>query len=308
MEDLGKELTKQMHSNNWDHRYQELISKVLQDEDVRVFLSENQQKLTQEDIMKSASKLYEFVSLKQQIANGKQTFAPGYLPTLGLSGHHIEVVYVPTKELQAKKRQQELEARVKTINLPRSVRKARLKDYERSAERNDALKAALSFITSYIDDPKTFHKGLYLEGSFGVGKTYLLAAIANDLAERGYQTTLVHFPSFAVEIKNAIGQNKTTEYINSLKKAPILMLDDIGADSLSSWLRDDVLAVILQYRMQEELPTFFSSNLNFEDLERQYLEINTRGEKEPIKAMRIMERIKFLADEYHIVGKDRRNP
>ena len=49
----------------------------------------------------------------------------------------------------------------------------------------EALKAALSFITSYTKAPKDFHKGLYLEGSFGVGKTYLLAAIANDLAKRG---------------------------------------------------------------------------------------------------------------------------
>ena len=86
------------------------------------------------------------------------------------------------------------------------------------------------------------------------------------------------------------------------------MLDDIGADSLSSWIRDDVLGVILQYRMQEELPTFFSSNLSFEQLENEYLAINNRGEAEPLKALRIMERIKFLADEYHIVGKNRRNP
>ncbi len=86
------------------------------------------------------------------------------------------------------------------------------------------------------------------------------------------------------------------------------MIDDIGADSLSSWLRDDVLGVILQYRMQEELPTFFSSNLSLEQLEQQYLTVNNRGEAEPLKAKRIMERIKFLADEYHVVGKNRRNP
>lgn len=55
------------------------------------------------------------------------------------------------------------------------------------------------------------------------------------------------------------------------------MIDDIGADSLSSWLRDDVLGVILQYRMQEELPTFFSSNLSLTQLEQQYLTVNNRG-------------------------------
>ena len=35
------------------------------------------------------------------------------------------------------------------------------------------------------------------------------------------------------------------------------MMDDIGADAMSSWIRDEVFGVILQYRMQEQLPTFF---------------------------------------------------
>ena len=35
------------------------------------------------------------------------------------------------------------------------------------------------------------------------------------------------------------------------------MIDDIGAESMTSWIRDDVLSVILQYRMQEQLVTFF---------------------------------------------------
>ena len=36
------------------------------------------------------------------------------------------------------------------------------------------------------------------------------------------------------------------------------MIDDIGAESMTSWIRDDVLSVILQYRMQEQLVTTFS--------------------------------------------------
>ncbi|HCM79253.1 MAG TPA: primosomal protein DnaI, partial [Lactobacillus sp.] len=85
MEDLGKNLTEQMQRNNWNERYQKLITEILQDTEVRTFLAENSQTLTQADVMKSASKLYEFVTLKKQIAQGKQTFAPGYLPTLAIS-------------------------------------------------------------------------------------------------------------------------------------------------------------------------------------------------------------------------------
>ena len=59
--------------------------------------------------------------------------------------------------------------------------------------------------------------------------------------------------------------------------------------------------------MQEELPTFFSSNLSLKQLEEEYLTVNSRGEAEPLKAKRIMERIRFLADDYHVVGRNRRN-
>ena len=46
-----------------------------------------------------------------------------------------------------------------------------------------------------------------------------------------------------------------------LKTSPILMLDDIGAESNSAWFRDEILMIVLEYRMMQELPTFFSSNL-----------------------------------------------
>ncbi|MDI5788502.1 hypothetical protein PO124_09190 [Bacillus licheniformis] len=41
-----------------------------------------------------------------------------------------------------------------------------------------------------------------------------------------------------------------------VKSTPILMLDDIGAESMSSWVRDEVLGAILQHRMSQQLPTF----------------------------------------------------
>ena len=45
----------------------------------------------------------------------------------------------------------------------------------------------------------------------------------------------------------------------------------------------------------------------FDDLEEFYLTQNTRGELEPLKAKRIMERIRFLVDEVVINGENRRN-
>ena len=308
MEDMGKELSKRLVENKWEKKYKEIIEKSLKDDDVQLFLRENKDRLSHQEILKSASKLYEFVDLKKKIAEGKEVFAPGYSPQLTISDHHIEVTYVPTKKLIEERRLREINNRISIVNLPKSIRKATLENYYRDDDgRMIALKKAIEFVANYTETPNIFHKGLYLSGSFGVGKTYLLGAIANKLAEKGIKVTLVHMPSFAVEIKNSIGKNTTMEKVDALKKAPVLMVDDIGADQLSSWFRDDVLGVILQYRMQEELPTFFSSNIALDDLEEFYLTQNTRGELEPLKAKRIMERIRFLVDEVVINGENRRN-
>ena len=308
MEDMGKKLSKRLVENKWEKKYKEIIEKSLKDDDVQLFLRENKDRLSHQEILKGASKLYEFVDLKQKIAEGKEVFAPGYSPQLTISDHHIEVTYVPTKKLIEERRLREINNRINIVNLPKSIRKATLENYYRDDDgRMIALKKAIEFVANYTETPNIFHKGLYLSGSFGVGKTYLLGAIANKLAEKGIKVTLVHMPSFAVEIKNSIGKNTTMEKVDALKKSPVLMMDDIGADQLSSWFRDDVLGVILQYRMQEELPTFFSSNIALDDLEEFYLTQNTRGELEPLKAKRIMERIRFLVDGVVINGENRRN-
>ena len=306
MESLSKILAEQLQDSHLGPKYQQLINAAEKDPDVKAFLNEHQADLTKDDIIRSASKLYEYVNFKNKLAAGEKTFMPGYYPYLTLSNHHIEVTYTPTKEYIARQKQKEIKDRVKVISLPKSIRNADLSDYTPDG-REEILDAALRFFQEFQQSQHEFHKGLYLEGSFGVGKTYLLGALANALAEKGFSTTLVHFPSFAVKMKSSISSNSTGELIDAVKKAPILMLDDIGADQMSSWFRDDVLGVILQYRMQEELPTFFSSNLSLKQLEEEYLTVNSRGEAEPLKAKRIMERIRFLADDYHVVGRNRRN-
>src|SRR5690606_7794142 len=130
-------------------------------------------------------------------------------------------------------------------------------------------------------------KGLYLYGKFGVGKTFIMGAIANELADRQIETMLVYTPDFFREMKQSIGDGTITEKLDRVKNAQVLILDDIGAEGISSWIRDDVLGVILQYRMMENLPTLFTSNYDFDELE-EHLAYSERSGYERLKAMRIM--------------------
>lgn len=307
MEDVGKNLSKIINQRNYQDRLSSMMAEVMADEDVQNFIAVHKEQLTEADIKKSYAKLYEFVQEKRKFRlNDPTMIAPGYEPQLTLNYHFIDVTYIPTKELLARKKQEEIRSRIKAMDMPKDIQEANFASYENTSGRGEALLAAVEFIESYKATPRTYHKGLYLVGSFGIGKTYLLGAIARDLAEAGHTTTLVHFPTFAVEMKQAIGKDLVGEKLNAVKKAEILMIDDIGADALSSWIRDEVFGVILQYRMQEQLSTFFSSNFSMAELE-QHLSVTQRGESEPLKAKRIMERIRYLTKEIEMTGKNRRN-
>lgn len=307
MENIGKGIEKTLKSKNLTDKLNQLMSEVMEDKDVQAFIMAHRDELTDDDIVKSYAKLYEFVQEKKKFElKDPAMIAPGYEPRLFMNFHFIDVTYVPTEHLLEKQAQAEIRSRVKAMDMPKDIREARLDKFELTSERKEAFQEAFKFINEFEDNPKTFHQGLYLQGTFGVGKTYLLGAIANTLAEKGFQSTLVHFPTFAVEMKQSIQKDTVGEKLEAVKKSPILMLDDIGADSMSSWVRDDILGVILQYRMQEQLPTFFSSNFNMIQLENEHLRVTQRGEDEPLKAKRIMERVRFLSKEINMIGKNRR--
>ena len=186
---------------------------------------------------------------------------------------------------------------------PKEIKNASMKEiYIDDEKRFELIKWMKHFIKKYQTTKEG--KGLYLYGSFGSGKTYLLSAMFNELAKKGIKSAIVFWPEYLANLK---GYFKTGEYIDQidyLKKVPLLLIDDIGAENSTSWSRDEVLSPILQYRMQEGLTTFFTSNLDKKSLE-EHLSISKDG-IEGIKARRILERINQLTEEMSLMSKNLR--
>ena len=89
-----------------------------------------------------------------------------------------------------------------------------------------------------------------------------------------------------------------------LENVPILLLDDIGAEKVTEWGRDEILGTILQTRMNTGMPTFFTSNLTITELEK-HLSL-TKDNEDVVKAKRIIERIKYLTDDIELLGNNYR--
>ena len=146
---------------------------------------------------------------------------------------------------------------------------------------------------------------LYLNGNFGCGKTYILSAMLNELAKKGHKIAIVYYPEFLRALKESFnGTDEFKNKFNYIKKVELLLLDDIGAETVTEWSRDEILGTILQYRMEENLPTMFTSNLTMKELENHLS--TTNKDIDIVKSRRIIERIKQLTTEITMISENKR--
>lgn len=285
-----------------DEAYGELLSRP----EIATVLNEYESEIDMRKLPSFMTSLDEYVIGRQKcsdcvgIANCSQPIN-GHYPTVRPHLGSLRLSYTPCEYYKSRLYLKHIE----NFHMPKSMANANFQTLHAEANRETLFYLAAEFVNNYSKDK--YKKGMYLYGSMGSGKTYAMCAIANELAKKGVGCAIVYFPELIAEIKanfNTVNGGDNT--VEKLKNVPILMLDDIGSESVTSWMRDEVLGRILNHRMNHELPTFFTSNFNFEQLQSHYEQTN-RNEYEPVKAARILERIKAMAVPVELVGKNYRN-
>ncbi|THE14720.1 primosomal protein DnaI [Bacillus timonensis] len=308
MKPIQDSLKSLSNNGGFQQRYEQIKHEVLNHPEVRDFINNHQDQITSDIINRSLVKLYEFINQSKECNKCEsletcKNMLQGYHPLLEIKGNAIDLRYDRCPRKVMNDEQVKYKSLIKSMYIPKDILEASMASLESDEGRYDAIVQIDDFLSNY--EPGKRLQGLYLYGSFGVGKTYLLGAIANELARKKVASMLVYVPEFMRELKGSLQDQSINSKIDAVKKVPVLMLDDIGAESMSSWMRDDILGSILQYRMLENLPTFFTSNFDFKGLEH-HLSYTQRGEEEKVKAARIMERIKYLAKPVELKGKNRR--
>jgi len=214
----------------------------------------------------------------------------------------LRFIYKSCKYKDKELKEEKLNENVYVFDVPKEIKNARMKDiYLDDRGRKEVITWLTKFIKNYDENKKM--KGLYLSGNFGSGKTYLISAAFNELSKKGVKSAIIYWPEFLRSLKSSFDDD-FKERFDYIKKIPLLLIDDIGAENVTYWSRDEILGTILQYRMEEGLTTFFTSNLNYNELETS-LSV-TKNKVEQVKATRIMERIKNLTDNIDMIGENRR--
>ena len=226
----------------------------------------------------------------------------GYAYMPSVRNETLSFCYKPCKYKKKLDKNTEYLNNISLFEMPKEIKNAKMKDiYKDDKNRFDVIKYLIKFMKDYEKGKEV--KGLYLHGNFGCGKTYLISAMFNELASKGIKSAIVYYPELLRKLKASFNTNYNETY-ERIKRAPLLLLDDVGAENTTVWGRDEVLGPLIQYRMSENLPTFFTSNLDLNALSNHFS--TTKDKVDEVKAARIMERIKQLTVEEKMVSENLR--
>jgi DNA replication protein DnaC len=131
-----------------------------------------------------------------------------------------------------------------------------------------AWQAARDFVDGVLRDPH--YLGLLYTGQAGSGKTYLAAAVANELIRQNKGVLFVVVPDLLDELRATYDRKDVSEYdiLDTAKTVPVLILDDLGAHNYTDWTRNRIYS-ILNHRVNEKLPVLVTTNLHTLEINQQ---------------------------------------
>lgn len=136
--------------------------------------------------------------------------------------------------------------------------------------------------------------GLLLCGSVGTGKSFLAAAIANELISQGTPCLMTNFSRIISRISEKFGGDQ--KYLDNLNRFDLLIIDDLGAERDTEYMWEKVMDVI-DARYRAGLPLIVTTNLNPKDL----------YDPSDIRRQRVFSRLKEMCIFLEVNGADRRS-
>jgi DNA replication protein DnaC len=160
-----------------------------------------------------------------------------------------------------------------------------------------AKTAVMTFVKKY----PTIDVGLLFMGTCGVGKTHLAVALLRQvIIEKRCRGLFYDFRDLLRDIQsswNSVSQSSELEVLGPVLEADLLVLDELGANKPTEWVRDTV-AHIINNRYNDRRLTIFTSN---------YLDEPSKPGEETLTdriGMRLRSRLYEMCTEVIIRGND----
>jgi DNA replication protein DnaC len=145
---------------------------------------------------------------------------------------------------------------------------------EKSLETLEGQEVLKQTVNRYLDHFPKFQgngQGMYLwsHGS-GRGKTHVLSAICQEIIRKFcIPCIFMTEERIFMKIREAYDNPQVSEQERFQKflEIPCLFIDDFGVAKVTSW-KNEVMTSLLDYRLSNQLPTFFTSNYHPQEFEQ----------------------------------------
>ncbi|MDY6836094.1 MAG: ATP-binding protein [Chloroflexota bacterium] len=128
------------------------------------------------------------------------------------------------------------------------------------------LEQAFHLAHAFAQDPKDW---LVFQGTYGCGKTHLAAAIANYRQQQAKPILFIVVMDFLDHLRSTFSPDSKVTYdelFERIKKSPVLILDDFGEHSSTSWAQEKLYQLI-NYRYNTCLPTVITMCSSLEEMD-----------------------------------------
>ena len=142
-------------------------------------------------------------------------------------------------------------------------------------EERESLEHALQSSMRFADDPVGT---LTLQGVSGCGKTHLAAAIGARSLQQGRSVHFASVPELLDAMRNEFDSSKAKKPaldIEEVRETDLLILDDLGEYSSSTWSREKLVQIV-NYRLLRELPLVITTDMGLNALYDAYPRIASR--------------------------------
>lgn len=194
------------------------------------------------------------------------------------------------EKLRKKRRQSKIERYFEQSNLGKRFKQRTFENFKVNNDNRNAYRKSREFVLHFEDRLKD-GRGIIFFGDYGTGKTHLAAAILQDAIKQEHTGVFVSVPDLIAKIRKSWnGEGNESDLIDTLIKADLVVMDDLGAENTKDWIVER-LFVIINSRYERMLPTIFTTNCNFQELKQKV-------------GGRIESRIYEMCEGISLTGKD----
>ena len=128
---------------------------------------------------------------------------------------------------------------------------------------NPEIKLAHNYVSNW-EEMKSNASGLLIWGDVGTGKSFFAGCIANALLEKGIPVLMTNFSRILNTLTGMHFEDRN-QFINSLNRYSLLIIDDLGIERNSDFALEQVFNVI-DSRYRSGKPLIVTTNLSLDEL------------------------------------------